>query len=113
MNKYQVIKSRKSEFENPIELIKNQRVDIIEKSNPLGDWAGWILCRTEDNEGWVPYQIIEEYGIVKEDYNAVEFDLEMGEVLIEEKELNGWIWCWKEKETEVKAWAPLNHIEQI
>ena len=113
MNKYKVVKAIKSEFDNPIKLLKNDKVLIIEKSDPKGDWAGWILCKTDDNEGWLPHKILSEEGYVTEDYNAIEFDLEIGEILIEEKELNGWIWSYKESDLSKKAWAPLNHIELI
>ncbi|WP_407356540.1 hypothetical protein [Methanolobus sp. WCC5] len=116
MRRYRVTKSRRSEFENPVSVIKGESVICLEESNPDGDWAGWVLCKMSDNEGWIPYQIIEREGskgIVLEDYCAIEFDLEIGEVLIMEKELNGWIWCYKEDSPDLKAWAPLNCIELI
>lgn len=114
MIKYKVIKSRKTEFENPITVYKDQKVQCIEESNKDGDWGGWVFCKTENNQGWIPYQIIKRQGeseIILEDYYAIEFDLEVDEILVMEKELNGWIWCYKEREPNIKAWAPLNHIE--
>lgn len=116
MIKYRVNKSRKSEFENPITVYKNEQVLCIEESNGDGDWAGWVLCKTESNQGWIPYQIIKrqgDIGIIIEDYCAIEFDLEVGEILVMEKKMNGWIWCYKESDPNIKAWAPLNHIELI
>ena len=113
MNKYKVIKARKSEFENPIKLKKNELVEIIEKSDSEGDWAGWVLCRTDDNEGWLPRQIVSDDGYVNKDYDATEFDLELGEFLIEENKLNGWIYCYKETDVKRRAWAPLNHVELV
>ncbi|KAB3538565.1 GNAT family N-acetyltransferase [Alkaliphilus pronyensis] len=114
MIKYRVVKNRRNEFTNPITVNKNQKVACIEESDD-GDWGGWVLCKTEDNEGWIPHQIIKrqgEKGSILEDYCAIEFNLEVGEVLVMEKELNGWIWCYKEGEPKIKAWAPLNHIEK-
>ncbi len=67
-----------------------------------------------EKEGWVPKEIIEKtYNIGKiiEDYNATEFDLKIGDILISEKTLNGWIYGTKNKNFEVKAWAPLNHLQ--
>jgi len=116
MRKYIVIKKRRSEFETPVSISKGEEVMCLEESNPDGDWAGWVLCKTKDNEGWIPHQIIERedtYGKMMEDYYAIEFNLNIGEVLITEKELNGWIWCYKEGVPDVKAWAPLNCIELI
>ncbi|MCG8482212.1 MAG: hypothetical protein MJA31_02795 [Clostridia bacterium] len=114
MIKYKVIKSRTNEFINPITVHKNEKVVCVEESNGDGVWAGWVLCKTENNQGWIPYQIIErqgKVGIILEDYCAIEFDLEVNEILVMEKELNGWIWCYKEGDPNIKAWAPLNHIE--
>ncbi|MEJ6949967.1 SH3 domain-containing protein [Natronospora cellulosivora (SeqCode)] len=114
MSKYRVTKNRKGEFENPITVHKNEQVVCIEESNEDEDWAGWILCKTENEQGWIPYQIIKrkgELGIILEDYCATEFNLKVDEILVMEKELNGWIWCYKESDPNIKAWAPLNHIE--
>ncbi|WP_028857432.1 SH3 domain-containing protein [Psychrilyobacter atlanticus] len=114
MNKYLVEKGRESEFPNPIKVLKGEKVKCIEESNENGDWKGWIFCKTINNEGWIPQQIIDQNndkGIILENYDATEFNLEMGEILVEEKALNGWIWGYKEKEPQKKGWAPLNHIE--
>ncbi len=116
MRKFRVITGRKSEFENPVSVSRGEKVICVEDSNPNGDWAGWTFCKTKDNEGWIPYQIIEKNGTsgcMLEDYCAIEFDLDAGEELVMEKELNGWIWCYKTDNSEVKAWAPLNCIEEI
>lgn len=113
MKKYKVIKSYRSEFDNPIKLSKGEHVTIIEKSNPTGDWAGWLLCKSCDNKGWVPHQIVDANGLVIENYDAREFDLDIGEILLAEKELNGWIWCNKLDNDDIKAWAPHNHIEVL
>lgn len=116
MKRYKVTEGRKSEFENPVVVKAGEKVTIMDRSNPDGDWAGWILCKTTDNEGWIPFQIVDEregYALITEDYSAVEFDLEKGEILVEEKELNGWIWCHKEGMPKVMAWAPLNCIEEL
>lgn len=116
MKVYKVTKSRKSEFPNPITVTKGEEVLCIQESSQEGDWAGWILCQTKDNEGWVPHQIVsvkDKAGIIIEDYCAEEFDLEIGEILISKKEMNGWIWCHKENNSDKMAWAPLNHLELL
>ena len=64
MRTYIVIKSRSMEFKNPISVSKGEEVKCIEESNSDGDWAGWVLCKTKDNEGWIPYQIIEREKVV-------------------------------------------------
>lgn len=114
MDKYKVIKKYISEFVNPIEVLAGEKVKCIEESDINGDWPNWIFCKTENNEGWIPSQIIEkngQIGIIKEDYSAIEFNLEVGEILLSDRVLNGWIWGCKEGNLNVKAWAPLNHLK--
>lgn len=116
MKLYEVTKSRKSEYPNPITVHKGEEVLCIEESNQEDSWAGWILCQTKDNEGWVPHQIVRvtnKAGLILEDYYAEEFDLEIGEILISNKEMNGWIWCHKESDSNKMAWAPLNHLKKL
>lgn len=113
---YRVIKSRKAESENPIKVVAGEEVKCIEESDPNGDWGSWILCKSEDNSGWIPKQIIkkeENHGVILEDYNVVEFNLEVGELIVSLRTLNGWIWGYKKEEPNNEAWAPLNHIEII
>lgn len=112
---YKVIKERKTEASNFIHLVRNEIVDCIEESEEGGDWAGWVYCRGDEKEGWVPKQIVERIdakGRILEDYDATEFDLEVGELIIAEKTLNGWIYGAKKESLEVKAWAPLNHLHK-
>lgn len=114
MDEYIVVMERKSEAPKPIHLAKNEIVECIEESNENGDWSGWIYCKGVNKEGWVPKQIIEKTsnkGKILEDYDATEFDLKIGEVITSEKTLNGWIYGTKNKNSEVKAWAPLNHLQ--
>ncbi len=116
MARYLVIKGRVTEFPNPVKVLKGETVECLEESNENGEWSGWILCKTINNEGWIPRQIVTRKngkGTILEDYDATEFDLEVGEALAEEKSLNGWVWGYKEEEPQNKGWAPLNHIEAI
>lgn len=116
MKTYQVIKARGTEFPNPVSVKEGECVECVEYSNAEGEWAGWVLCKTHDNAGWLPHQILKiegSKGRVTEDYCAEEFDLEVGEVLYSDKEMNGWIWGYKKDHPQKYAWAPLNHIESI
>lgn len=116
MNEYVVIKDRESEISKPIQLLKGEIIDWIEESDENGDWAGWIYCKGINKEGWVPKQIIkrcEEKGEILEDYDATEFDLKVGDVIVEEKTLNGWVYGIKKEKGGLKAWAPLNHMQRL
>lgn len=116
MKKYRVIKSRKTSSENPIILFKDERVIYGEESSEDSGWAGWIYCKSQNNEGWVPKQIInrnDDIGIVLEKYDAREFDIEVDEIIIMDKILNGWIWGAKQDDPGTKGWVPLNHVEEV
>jgi len=116
MTEYRVTKSRKAESDNPITVHKGEQVICVEESNNSGDWAGWILCKNNRNSGWIPKQIIDRHGdvgIILEDYNAREFDIEVNEIIVSENTLNGWIWGYKKGSPQVKAWVPLNHAEKV
>ena len=116
MEEYVVTKEREAETSKPIQLQKGELVECIEISDENGDWAGWIYGKGLDKEGWVPKQILKvqgKTGLVLEDYDATEFDIRVGEVLVAEKILNGWIYGTKKGDVSMKAWAPLNHLERL
>ncbi|MGH4119528.1 SH3 domain-containing protein [Clostridium sp.] len=116
MCKYRVIKSRKTESDNPIIVYEGDKVICAEESNEAGAWAGWIFCKNENNEGWVPKQIIninDNIGFLLEDYDAREFDIQVDEIFIMDKTLNGWIWGAKKDYPLTKGWVPLNHLEKV
>ncbi|MEZ8021066.1 SH3 domain-containing protein [Vibrio splendidus] len=110
---YKVIKNYQDDPELPIRIVKGEKLQLLEESNPEGDWANWIFCRGENKEGWVPKQILvvnNSEVTVLEDYFAKEHSLTVGEILVKEHELNGWIWSKKLGDSEELAWAPLNHL---
>lgn len=108
--KYKVIKEYNDSPENPIELKKDEVLEFIEESNPSGDWPNWIYCKGHNKVGWVPKQILkikDKQVIVLKDYIATEHNLKLNEIVIQDYELNGWIWSYKE-DSKVYGWAPLN-----
>ncbi|HDU8579770.1 MULTISPECIES: SH3 domain-containing protein [unclassified Vibrio] len=110
---YQVVKEYQDAPESPIHVVKGEKLQFVEESNPEGDWPNWVFCRGTSKEGWVPKQILtidSEQATVLKDYFAKEHALTVGETLISEYELNGWIWCSKLGEGGELAWAPLNHL---
>ncbi|MGB3367974.1 MAG: SH3 domain-containing protein [Acidaminobacteraceae bacterium] len=81
---YKVSKSRESDSKTPIKVTLGESVRCIEESDINSDWAGWTLCSTCNNQGWIPSEIIEvsgEVGIIKENYDAVEFDITIDEII--------------------------------
>jgi hypothetical protein len=114
MTKYKVTQNRKSEYSKPLQLKKGDLVIIKKLSTKEDGWENWIYCTHNDISGWVPKQIVKfkdnEKGIINEDYSAFELDINIGDILISEKEMNGWIWCFKENEIKTKGWVPLENI---
>ena len=116
MRQYLVIKNRQSEAQNPIQLGKGEWVEYTAESDEQGDWPGWIYCKGIEKEGWVPKQIIEKReskGLILEDYDATEFDLKEGDIIVAKKILNGWVYGEKKDKAGFVAWAPLNHLKEI
>ncbi|MDZ5607962.1 SH3 domain-containing protein [Bacillus pseudomycoides] len=109
--KYVVIQSHISNYPEPISLEKGDQVRIGNSYSGPENWNNWVYCCAEHNGlvGWVPEQIIKrnanDLGTVLEKYTAKELNVEIGEVIIALKELNGWIWCGKMDNGEV-GWVP-------
>jgi len=119
MSRYLVIKEWRSLYPNPILLNRGSEVIIDntrKETDP--DWKGWVWCRSVEKEGWVPIQllnIVEEGDLISkaialEDYSANELNVTMGEFVIGETSLNGWLWCKKEGDEEF-GWLPLDVLE--
>ena len=114
--KYIVIKRHKSNYPDPIILEKGEKVKLGQKYDGPEDWPNWLYCYKLDSskEGWVPEQNIRkigEYGIVKEDYTAKELNVEEGEQVEGKTELNGWIWCRRNKNCE-EGWIPKSNLRE-
>ena len=114
--RYKVIKDYQEAPESPIHIVKGEKLQYVEESNPDGDWPNWVFCRGTNKEGWVPKQLLtfehNEVTVLK-DYVAKEHHLVVGEILEKEYELNGWIWGSKLGDSAELAWAPLNHLREI
>ncbi len=117
--RYKVIKNYVA-LVNPISIREGEILNFVRETDPNGDWAGWVLCqgnnKEHNKEGWVPKQLIEikdNKVVSRGNYTAIEHNLQVNEILVAQQELNGWIWCTKETELDVFAWAPLNHLQKI
>ncbi|KEK22633.1 SH3 domain-containing protein [Bacillus gaemokensis] len=113
--KYIVIQSHVSNYPNPISLEKGDTVLIGNKYVGPENWNNWVYCYEERNnrEGWVPEQIIhsksKSVGFIIERYTAKELNVNVGEILVGSKELNGWIWC-ENVDKEAEGWVPKQNL---
>ena len=112
---YIVTKDWENSNVDPIELVLGDCVEISKVSDDISPWDNWIYCtcvRTQ-KRGWVPVQIIEVtdgVGTAKEVYTAKELTVKSGDVIIGERELNGWIWATL-RLSEDCGWVPKENIE--
>ncbi|MEC3883059.1 SH3 domain-containing protein [Halobacillus sp. HZG1] len=111
-NIYIVTNNHTSNYPNPIKLTKGQTVDMGERYTGNENWDNWIYCYTVDSklEGWVPEQIIDVRGKILEDYIAKELNVEIGELLFKQKDLNGWFWV-KKLNSSNEGWVPNENVK--
>jgi len=111
--KYITIKEWIPKYENPIVLKKGDKVRLGREDD---EWKGWIWCISKDNSGWVPKQIIKQIdnsrGEILEDYEAIELNASVNEIISELKDLNGWIWGLNEN-TNLIGWLPKEILIEI
>ncbi|WP_268624664.1 SH3 domain-containing protein [Paenibacillus alvei] len=118
MNDYIVIKKHRSNYPNPLTLIKGQSVIMGEKYEGPENWENWIFCTTQSEgnqkiSGWVPMQLLDTKGteaIVLEDYTARELNVDEGDQLVGHRELNGWRWCTHRMNSE-EGWVPEGNLQ--
>lgn len=111
----------KKSYPDPIIIHKGDEV-TVDLSITDTDWPDWIWCIAENGkDGWVPVQILGDTThnssskyktVVLENYSANELTVEKGEILIGNRTLNGWVWCWKENDN-TKGWVPLINIQSV
>lgn len=115
--KFQVVEEHKSNNSNPIKIKRGETVKLGRESVEEDGWSNWIYCYSLDSNtlGWTPVQIIQienEYGIVLNDYSAKELDVNKGDIVDSEFELNGWLWCGRLNDSE-SGWLPKENILEL
>lgn len=108
--RFVTLEEHTSDNKSPIIIKKGIRVRVGEQSDDAGSWPNWIYCYSleDTGEGWTPRQIVQterEYGVALEDYSAKELEVEKGELVEGDKEMNGWVWCKKMSDLE-EGWMP-------
>ncbi|MHC5251676.1 SH3 domain-containing protein [Listeria kieliensis] len=115
MNKhFTVKKDHHPEISKPLFANKNEEIWVFDEDKA---YPGWMLCKIKSSgvEGYIPEQIIarvpdSKSGTVLEDYSARELDVEEGDKLESNRELNGWAWCIDEDGT--GGWIPLKNLKE-
>jgi hypothetical protein len=108
--------ARTTDFPDPISLRKGDIVEIGERSNEE-EWANWIMSKFKDKSGWVPEQIIKvinnKQGVIIEDYTANELTVSEGDIIVSNRELNGWIFGYNTRREREMGWVPKENVEEI
>ena len=110
MKNYIVIKDYENSNEDPIELKAGDTVKLGEMSDDNGPWANWVYCTSDrtGKTGWTPVQILHRDGQIGSavvDYIATEMTVSIGDTLIGDIELNGWVWCTRIADDK-SGWVP-------
>jgi hypothetical protein len=107
-----VIEAYESPYTEPLKMMKGEILTFEEKEC---EWSGWIWCTNKSGKSrWVPENYLEIHGNtceVKQDYDAVELSVKVGDELIIEKEEADWFWV-STKEGK-KGWVPIRNVEII
>lgn len=90
------IKAHQREFEKPIKATKGDTVTIVKRDLWQEKYL-WLWCtHPTKGEGYVPetYLTIEgDTGILKQDYDAIELSIAVGEDITLHQYESGWYWC--------------------
>ena len=74
------------------------------------EYPGWIWATAADGRaGWVPenwLRVEGEQGVLRRNYTAAELPLTVGDIIIGEVELNGWLWA--TNAAGEQGWVPLD-----
>jgi hypothetical protein len=114
---FTTIASHKTEYENPIKLVKGEHVKLGKRA-PEENWRDWIWAESSNHEGgWVPIQLIdssedESSGVILENYSAKELNIEKGDSVVKIRALNGWTWVRRMSDNS-EGWIPNETIEDV
>ncbi|SDB98721.1 SH3 domain-containing protein [Acinetobacter boissieri] len=110
--KFKVIKKYESQYKKPIVVTCGTKIEIGLEDE---QWKGWFFCKTHDNRGWIPKQVIDfksdTEGLIIKDYTAKELDAKKGDLIEKIVELNEWIWGVNQSTLD-KGWIPLDVLQK-
>lgn len=114
---YRVTEAHRSEFPHPITLQPGDPLQVGERYQGPEGWDNWYLCQTPGQAaGWVPAQVIgrnaQGEAVAAESYCARELDVDVGQHVRGERELNSWVWCEVIGGTS-SGWVPLGVLTPI
>ena len=116
MRKCITIRPWETNYPRHLELKTGEIVKIEKKEKSSSKWKDWIWCETSTSSGWVPKLFIERIdetsGTVLQDYSAKELTVATGEMILYEKEFNGWVWG-RNEDTKEFGWLPIEILLEV
>ena len=107
---YRVVAAHKSDVLDPLLVKTGEKLKVEAKQTV---WSGWLWCTNQsDQSGWMPENYLVRQGntgIARQDYDATELSVDIGEELIMGYEESGWIWCANQQGQH--GWVPADHLE--
>jgi len=107
---YRVIEDYNSDYTEPLVISKGEILTIGKKES---EWPGWIWCTNKIGKSrWVPENYLEIHGKTckaKQDYEATELSVKIGEKLVANNKEADWIWATNEKGK--SGWVPLRYVK--
>jgi hypothetical protein len=87
--------------------------DIVKFERRPTEYEGWLWCTNMEGESaWAPEEWIEIINgscRFKRNYNAIELTIQLGEPVIGDIEVSGWIWVVNRKKA--YGWVPRNCLK--
>jgi hypothetical protein len=101
-----------SSTQDPLKFGKDEVLVVTYKSE---EWPGWIWCINKDGKGgWAPINYLEiegESAVARQDYDATELTVRIGDKLAVLDEESGWCWC--AFGDDEKGWVPIEILEML
>ncbi|MFW9968805.1 MAG: SH3 domain-containing protein [Candidatus Odinarchaeota archaeon] len=108
--KCRVIEDYNSPYTIPLLFKKGEVVSIGEKES---EWSGWIWCTNKSGKSrWVPENYLKirgSKGKLKQDYNAIELSVKIGEEYIIKEEEADWYWVINKEGK--SGWVPIKNVQ--
>lgn len=109
--KVTVIEGHLSSFPDPVRLKKGDEVKVGKRDT---EFTGWRMVTDADGKsGWAPEILLEVNGNIaffKEDYDARELNVEIGDIITVYREIDGWYWV--SNASGEYGWVPVRNVTE-
>jgi RNA polymerase sigma-70 factor (ECF subfamily) len=114
MSTTRITREYTAQYENPISAREGEFVDIQREDDTYRGW--WWCVAADGRAGWVPLERLSQTvqagtrAPMLADYTALELTVTVGEELVIEEELRGWLYV--RNASAVRGWIPASHTDR-